>query len=766
MAAGASLGPTLALTVTLAVACFAVVLASTVLVIDPGPQAFPLGVARAQGLESALYVAVFAAILPLALLVAPRVADAIATGPNAAGLPALSAFLAGTLAASILVARLLPGGGVEGLLIVMGVWWVGGIALLARARRPTPWSPLLRAAQIAPAAWGLAGVLALGALLAFTSLSSVNPVVVALGAVAAAAGLVAYARWKAARLPRPWGLAIDVAVIVVVLLMVPDLVIFRPEDVAVNPSAALDARWIQFHHDLWLGPANQVLAGDAVLVDTASQYGVAPIYLLAGWFQLAPIGYGTLGFFDSALSALFFAAGYCLLRIAGAPRPLAALGLAVGIIALAYNHPWSIGVFPQQGPLRFGLPMAIIFAAALEARWPRWARRAQGAQLVVLGMASIWSVDSFASSAATFAGIVCFQAWTRPGQGRFRWLARRVAVALVACGAAHFVFAAATLAATGQALDWGQYLAFVDVFLFGGLSKLTFDVPPWSAGLAVGAAYLASAVAIVLVVWRRRDIVDRERTALVVLSGTTAYGIALFSYFVDRSLDSVLPYIAFPALAIGVTWLSLLMRRGEFVLRLGGLASALTLSVLLVAVAWSSVGERLPRSALAYALPGGDSVGKALHRLWHLPPINPRTQQGEELLHRYMPGKRRVLILVNPDLQTEILMRAGRANELPFSYPWEDDFVGTRRLPVLREAVAGLRPGERLLTEAIGLKELQGSVTEPLANPIDSPLELDLGRALVPLQISALRLIDERFKLRVIHRDEQGFVVVTLAPRP
>ncbi len=43
---------------------------------------------------------------------------------------------------------------------------------------------------------------------------------------------------------------------------------------------------VQFHHDFLLGPANQVLGGDAVLVETASQYGVASIWFLAGWFGL------------------------------------------------------------------------------------------------------------------------------------------------------------------------------------------------------------------------------------------------------------------------------------------------------------------------------------------------------------------------------------------------------------------------------------------------------------------------------------------------
>ena len=66
--------------------------------------------------------------------------------------------------------------------------------------------------------------------------------------------------------------------------LVPDLVIFRPEQAAGDVAIALETGIIQFHHDFLLGPANEVLDGRAMLVGTASQYGVSSIYLLAAWF--------------------------------------------------------------------------------------------------------------------------------------------------------------------------------------------------------------------------------------------------------------------------------------------------------------------------------------------------------------------------------------------------------------------------------------------------------------------------------------------------
>ena len=222
----------------------------------------------------------------------------------------------------------------------------------------------------------------------------------------------------------------------------------------------------------------------------------------------------------------------------------------------------------------------------------------------MVALSSVWALEAFAYTAATFGAIACFRAWALPGPGRLASLVRTGAVAVAACVVAHVLLAAATLAAAGQLPDWGQYLAYLNEFLFGQVGEITYDFSHWSAGLPVGAAYLASAAAFVLLVRRRRDLVDGERAALVALCGATAYGIALFSYFVNRSADHILPYVSLPALMVGVLWLSLLLRGAlaeSRTLRLGGLAFALSLAVLLVSVAWSSIGSRVPRTALAHA---------------------------------------------------------------------------------------------------------------------------------------------------------------------
>jgi len=133
-----------------------------------------------------------------------------------------------------------------------------------------------------------------------------------------------------------------------------------------------------------------------------SQYGVGSVYFLAAWFHLAPIGYGTLRLLDGILTASFFAAGYSVLRVAGAPRLLAIPAMAVAVVALVYALDYPIGALPQQGPLRFGLPMALILATVAALRWPRWSRVAlaapdRGRRVVGLG------AEAFAYTALTLA---------------------------------------------------------------------------------------------------------------------------------------------------------------------------------------------------------------------------------------------------------------------------------------------------------------------------------------------------------------------------
>ena len=114
------------------------------------------------------------------------------------------------------------------------------------------------------------------------------------------------------------------------------------------------------------------------------------------------------------------------------------------------------------------------------------------------------------------------------------------------------------------------------------------------------------------------------------------------------------------------------------------------------------------------------------------------------MLDRFMPGQRRVLILVSSNLQNEILIRSGRASALPFDDPFEDAFVGTPSVSTMRRAVAELRPGDRLLLQRTGLRILAAFKSQPSGNVFGRLPEFP--DALTVEQAWILRRIGERFR--------------------
>ena len=772
------------LTAVLALAAIGLLMSAVMLVVDPTPIE-GLGVGQRQDAETGLYVAAFFILLPAALVLAPRVADRVARGPNADGLPALAAVLASGLIAAVLIARLadlagIVSSGFSALAPALVAWWALAGAALARAARPAPWRPLLRAAPLTGWLWIAAAVLAGASTLAVTDLSSADPLGLALAALVAAA-VVWFAERTRSSAPsrrRRW-LLLDAAAVVLVLLAIPDMVVLTPEAPNQSLLDSLIAGVMQLHHNFLLGPANQVAGGDTLLVDTASQYGIGSTLFVAGWFKVVPIGYGTFALLDGILSALYFAAGYVLLRLAGVSRLASAGTLAVAIAVLVLNRTYPVGLIPQEGPLRFGLPLLLVLAVVAAERRPGQARIWHGAEAAVLAVSSLWAFEAFALTAATWLALVALRVWLAPAGQRRRRLVRRLAIGIGACVAAHVAFALYTLAVSGELPDWGQYWAFLDAFLFGDLGDLTYDFAPWSGALLVGAAQLVSAAALVLLVARRAALVREQRVLFAALTGLTAYGVVQFDYFVNRSADHVLPYVSLPLLLSAVLWIRLLRIQPGVprAVRTGSLVLPLAVMALLVAVAWSSIGPRFGDSALAYAVPRHKSISDALDRLWHFPPLDSSSPQAEALLEKNMPGQRRVPVLIKPGLQTEVLMRSERVNAIPIGEPWEDGFVAGTRLPGIREAVEGMRPGQRILLDQGTLQALGAVRSNPGLDPFDfkspaaspapgSPTGTSSpGSPTAPIQVYALKEIDRRFAVRVVDRGPGGFVVAELQPR-
>ncbi len=256
-----------------------------------------------------------------------------------------------------------------------------GAALIARAARPDPWAPLLWLARAGPLLAAAAAAGLFGVLLCLTGLGALSGLALGLGAVAA---LVIAGAWGRVSFPaagRRVGGTVDVVAVVLLLLAVTNVVIYHASSAI--PNGILPPGVVQFQQDWMLGPANQLLRGGGALLvgDPSSQYGVGLVYFLVGWFHIAPISYATFGLLDGLLTSLVYIGGYLTLRLAGVNRLFSAGALGLGVAVFIYHLRYPVGSLPEQGPLRFGLPMAVIVAgvaaAELARAWPRpgaWSR--------------------------------------------------------------------------------------------------------------------------------------------------------------------------------------------------------------------------------------------------------------------------------------------------------------------------------------------------------------------------------------------------------
>ena len=715
-----------------------------------------------QTAETILYVLAFFVLAPIGAWLALRLVDQVLVGGNPA--------LAGSLAAITTLISV----GVLVLVRVIGpahdqLWMLTGLAAFAAILLVGLWWqasgpdwPL--ASRLSDASFPLAGLAGFATVAAVVSLGYFSHVDLPwlIGGLAVTVGiLLAFGRVRLPALPRPWGPIADLVIVIVIVAAVPDMVIFQGVGEASQPGSPFLTYIIDFHQSLYLGAASQILNGAALLVDTVSQYGVVSIYLLAAFFKIAPIGNGTLGFFDASLTALTFGAGYAILRFAGVRRIAAVPAMAVAVVVLVWALEYPIGGLLQHGGLRFGLPMPLIFFWVAGARFPAARRWLRGAGWVVVGLSSVWALEAWIYTTGALVAMVMVEAVLMP-EGRVRWLVRQGVFTLVSWLAAQAIFAGATLIWAGALPDWGLYLTYLREFLFGSVGDLTYDVPAWSPGLTVGFAYLVSALALVIAAARRPDWLRSQAVAAVALAGLTGYGTLLYSYFDNRSLAHVIPYISLPLVMSVTIWLWLVISNRAVPRRtaVAALGSVLVVSSLAVATVMPAAYDRGRTSLLDYALPGGKSLSEGFHRLWHPPELKAGADQGAKLLDRYLPGQKASPVLTVPDLDNNILTLAGRANSLGITDAKEQSWVEEPHVKPVEDAAAKLKAGDRMLLDEPALEAYR----ELARNPDADRAAITLDTQIADIQLIILSDLAKRFRLMPIARDG-GLVVVELEPR-
>jgi len=759
------LAPVLLLSITLLVGLAALLIAVLMLVIEPkevGRYVTP----STQDAESLAYFIAFAILLPLICWLVPRYTDGFGDRDGDA-LTAIAAGLCFTLGLAVGLVRLsggLPwGSGLGTATVVFGLWVAFALFLLAAGRRESALRRLGRLGAKKSLAHGMAGLgIALG-VLSFVDWGQVDPAVLAVGVVVLVPGLYAFGRVKMPDLPAPWGRALDGLVFVLVVLAVPDMVIFPAGPGVADPNPLITFA-IQLHHDLFLGPVNQVLDGKVLLVDTVSQYGIAPIYLISAFFEIAPIGHGTLGFFDGILTALTVGAGYLIMRMAGVRRPIAIPAIAMAVIILAWGVTYPIGGLLQHGAIRFGLPVLLIAVVVAGYRFPRITGPTRWLALFLIGLSSVWALEAFAYTLVTWAGLTAIATVWRDPDDHLRGLLREAALAALAIALVQVAFALITLIVSGELPDWGLYLTYLREFLFGAAGDVTYNYEPWSSGVTVAAFYLASTITVYQLARSRTAFVVANRTAFVALAGALAYGIALYTYFLSRSIDFVLPYMLLPLILVVAIGLGLILSESSPVSRgaaVTALGSAAAVGLIALAGVASAIPGRASDSLLGYVVPGGPSLSAGFHRLWDPPQLAAGAAEGERLLERAMPGEDSSAVIIEPNASVEALARAQRANSLGFTDPEENNRVPGPTRPIIEKAVEDLRPGDLMLVNQDVLDVIGALEEDPALDAESFAAGKNLGR----LQGLALRSINEDYRLVPVVRGADGLLVVRLEPR-
>ena len=206
------------------------------------------------------------------------------------------------------------------------------------------------------------------------------------------------------------------------------------------------------------------------------------------------------------------------------------------MVVLVFNLRFPIDAIPQDAALRFGLPMVVLLAVVAGERWPRLRRFAECAALLVVGCPSIWSLEGFVYTARTFAAMACLQAWLKAPGGRLRWLG------------------AAGHPGGGRLPLLPPALRRHDPGGKRSVSRTGASTWPTCAPSSSGASGTSPTTSALVsrasrsgppISPRRprsscsspadRGSSERERIAVVALAGMTTYGVALYSYFDNRS---------------------------------------------------------------------------------------------------------------------------------------------------------------------------------------------------------------------------------------
>jgi len=465
----------------------------------------------------------------------------------------------------------------------------------------------------------------------------------------------------------------------------------------------------KYHHDFYLGPVTDLMMGKSLLVDINCQYGVVVIYFLAALFQsgLFPFSYQGLSLAISVLYALQYAGLYALSRLLWRSTTVP---LVVLVLIVALNFFATMGYaasYPSIGPLRFGLAYLLLFVSMVRITRVRFQGWAFLLEAVILGVASVWSFETFFYVGTTYLAIVGFEGLAGPGPAAWRKRLKEVGARLLGgCAFIATAHAALTLdiyVRSGELPHWQYYLDYIALYSVAGFG--TLPIVFWSPWFLMVMVYFGSVSVLSYRVLSRQE---PARPELAIVFGMTALGIAQLTYFVGRSHPNNLYHICVPAIFVGAYWATRIFRSTSLPhafkasLTFSGFAVVI---VLLIAALPRIAGKMQTTGAYSAAITvqqwvRGEplEIAKQFHALTSRSPTTERAAEVLYLLEKYAADEPRVPLFVASDVGTEALMLSRKTNVFPLNDVIQDQLLE----PAVRRALDfhhDLQPGEMLFVE-------------------------------------------------------------------
>lgn len=469
-------------------------------------------------------------------------------------------------------------------------------------------------------------------------------------------------------------LAIDGAVGLLVMLLVFEVTLF----------------YDTHHYSFYLGPVNDYLHGRTPLVDVHCQYGVGVIFFLALIFKLGllPFTYHAMSALLCVLSGLEYLALYGLLRAITRSLWIPVTGVLMLVVINYYSTMSFADGYPSIGPLRFGFPALVIGLHICRQQWPRRTWVWLALEGLVLGWASIWSMESLTYAFLPFAALIGYEMivlwdWRRES---LKPHLTRLAVVGGSILLAHTILAVHVRLHSGQWPHWDYYLAYV--LLYTKSEYGTLLMKPWAPWVYYCLIYLGTllAVAFKIFFFRKKPYTD----GAVVAALATA-GVVELPYFVGRSHNNNLYHIAVPAVCLACYWMAWIhrQRRGLIppLLRRTG-AYIFCFAVIMVTLhSWPSIHQKGTQSLVGWSFgitpvplttgqvqfPIPKSLGQIFSAIWSNADPDDVTNEAVDLINKFYKDAPRVPLLITSNNSVHALIRTGKINLFPLTTPTQDE---------------------------------------------------------------------------------------------